>query len=237
MKLTRSHWLVAPDARNLLISIAYMGIGFSPIGALALTIAGLWTLSVGSVAMIVPSIVLALALGVISPRHGRTALEGFIAGLVAVLIYDMVRWDFVAFHLWGDFIPNIGGWLDGSDAPNWLLGYGFRWLGDGGGMGLTFMVAARTFAPSLARRSPLPLAIGYGLFIWACLLVTLIATPDGQSLLFPITPTTLLLSWIGHVIYGSVLGVFFARGKIATRFFGRLVRFHLTAQPAASAAS
>jgi hypothetical protein len=237
MKRILSRWLVEPDTRDLLISIAYMGIGFSPIGALALTIAGLWSLSVGSMVMIVPSIVLALLLGVISPRHGRTALEGFIAGIVAVLIYDMVRWDFVAFRLWGDFIPNIGGWLDGSDAPNWLLGYGFRWLGDGGGMGLTFMVAARTFAPALARRSPLPLAIGYGLFIWMCLLVTLIASPDGQSRLFPITPTTLLLSWIGHVVYGSVLGVFFARGRIATRFFGRQFRLHVTAQRKASAMS
>ena len=135
----------------------------------------------------------------------------------------MVRWDFVAFHLWGDFIPNIGGWLDGSHNPNWLLGYGFRWLGDGGGMGLTFMIAARTFAPTLARRSPMPLAIGYGIFVWVCLLVTLIATPDGQTLLFPITPTTLLLSWIGHVVYGSVLGLFFARGDITTRRFGRVL--------------
>jgi hypothetical protein len=237
MKRIRSRWFAAPNAPNLLISIVYMGIGFSPIGALALTIAGLWTLSVGSAVMIVPSIILALGLGVLSPRHGRMALEGFIAGLVAVLIYDIVRWDFVAFHLWGDFIPNIGGWLDGSDAPNWLLGYGFRWLGDGGGLGLTFMVAARTFAPGLARRSPLALAIGYGLFIWTCLLITLIATPDGQSLLFPITPTTLLLSWTGHVVYGIVLGVFFARGQIAARCFGWLVSVHLTAQPAVSAAS
>src|SRR5262249_16203713 len=98
MKRTLSHSSVEPDARDLLISIAYMGIGFSPIGALALTIAGLWSLSVGSVVMIVPSIVLALLLCVMSPRHGRIALEGFIAGIVAVLIYDMVRWDFVAFR-------------------------------------------------------------------------------------------------------------------------------------------
>ena len=76
--------------------------------------------------------------------------------------------------------------------------------------------------------------MAYGLFVWICLLITLIATPDGQVLLFPITPTTLLLSWTGHVVYGSVLGVFFARGQIVGQCFGRLVRFNLTVQPSAS---
>ena len=231
---TTTPFTLSVDGRGLLISLTFIGIGFSPIGALALAIGGLWTLSTGAMVMIAPSIVLAIVLSVLSPRHGRMALEGFVAGLVAVLVYDMVRWDFVAFHLWGDFIPNIGGWLDGSDRPNWLLGYGFRWLGDGGGLGLSFMVAARTFAPTLARRSPLSLAIGYGMFVWVCLLVTLIASPDGQTLLFPITLTTLLLSWIGHVVYGSVLGLFFARGEITTRRFGRVVRFNLTAHRVAS---
>ena len=223
-------FVLLADKRGLLISVAYMGIGFSPIGALALTIGGLWPLSIGSLLMIVPSVILALVLGIISPWHRRTAVDGFLAGLVAVLIYDIVRWDFVAFHLWGDFIPNIGGWLDGTQKPNWLLGYGFRYLGDGGGMGLTFMVAARTFAPSLTRRSPLLLAIGYGIFIWVCLLLTLLASPDGQVLLFPLTPTTLLLSWIGHFVYGSVLGLFLARGEVVGRCFGRLVKINFTVQ-------
>jgi hypothetical protein len=39
------------------------------------------------------------------------------------------RWTFVALGLWGDFIPNIGGWLNGTGQPDWVLGYAFRWLG------------------------------------------------------------------------------------------------------------
>src|SRR4029079_17411224 len=129
-------------------------IGFTPIGALALTIGGLWSLAFGTLILIVPGVFAAVGLGILFPRFGRAAAEGLAAGLVAVLVYDVVRWTFVGLGWWGDFIPNIGGWLNGTGQPDWILGHAFRWLGDGGGMGVTFMVAARTFAPRLARRAP-----------------------------------------------------------------------------------
>ena len=53
------------------------------------------------------------------------------------------------------------------------------------------------------------LGIAHGLVIWVCLLVTLIASPEGQMLLFPLTAVTLVLSWIGHVVHGAVLGAMF----------------------------
>jgi hypothetical protein len=186
--------------------VAYAGIGFAPIGALALTIGGLWSLAIGALVLVWPAIVLAVVLGLLSPRQGRYALEGMAAGLLAVLVYDLVRWTFVALRLWGDFIPNIGGWLNGTGQPDWLLGYSFRWLGDGGGMGIAFMVAARTLILRPARGAAVALGIAYGLGIWLCLLITLIVSPEGQAHLFPITAVTLLLSWIGHVVYGAVLG-------------------------------
>jgi len=40
--------------------------------------------------------------------------------------------------------------------------------------------------------------------------VNRIVAPAGQTLLFPITAMTLVLSWIGHVVYGAVLGVMLA---------------------------
>ena len=133
-----------------------------------------------------------------------------------MVVYDLVRWTFVGLGWWGDFIPNIGGWLTGTGQPNWLLGYGFRWLGDGGGMGLTFMVAARSFVPRLTRPAAFGVGIAYGLSIWLCLVVTLIISPEGQAMLFPLTGVTLLLSWIGHVVYGMVLGAFLARSGMRT---------------------
>jgi hypothetical protein len=195
-----------PGRRTTAICLAYAAIGFTPIAALALTIGGLWSLTVGSLILIAPAVVAAIVLGVLFPRHGRYAVEGLAAGLAAVLVYDVMRWTFVGLGWWGDFIPNIGGWLNGTGQPDWLLGYGFRWLGDGGGMGLTFMVAARTFAPGLARRASLVLGIAYGLAIWLCLIIILLVSPEGQAMLFPLTAVTLLLSWIGHVVFGAALG-------------------------------
>ena len=198
--------LTIPDPRTLAISLAYAAIGFTPIGALALTIGGLWSLDVGSLALILPAVVVAIVLGLRYPAQGRTALQGLVAGLLAVLIYDLVRWTFVALGLWGDFIPNIGGWLNGTGEPDWLLGYAFRWFGDGGGMGLAFIVLARTVLPSLSRRDSVVVGVAYGLSIWVCLLITLMVAPEGQMLLFRLTPVTLVLSWVGHVVYGAVLG-------------------------------
>jgi hypothetical protein len=195
-----------PSRRTAALCIAYSAVGFAPIGALALTIAGLWSLSVGSLILILPAVVFAIILGVLSPRQGWYALEGLVAGLIGVLVYDLVRWTFVGLGWWGDFIPNIGGWLNGTGRPDWLLGYAFRWLGDGGGMGIAFMVAARSLVSRPARRAAVALGIAYGLAIWTCLLITLIVSPEGQTLLFPLTAVTLLLSWVGHVVYGAVLG-------------------------------
>jgi hypothetical protein len=206
------HRLQVGRRRDMAVGVVFMLIGFTPIAALALTIGGLWTLSVGSVVLIAPALVVGAILGLLSPCHGRRAVEGFVAGLAAVLVYDLVRWTFVGFGWWGDFIPTIGGWLNGTGQPDWLLGYTFRWLGDGGGMGLTFMVGARSVLPAgLRRRSAYGVAVAYGLGIWACLIITLIVTAEGQLLLFPLTPLTLLLSCAGHIVYGLVLGAFVAR--------------------------
>jgi len=199
----------------LVLPAVFGAIGFTPIAALALTIFGLWSLSVGAFVLIGPAIVIAIALGLTFRTYGRFALEGLAAGLVAVLVYDVVRWTFVGLGLWGDFIPNIGGWLNGTGEPDWLLGYGFRWLGDGGGMGVAFMVAARVLLPSMPMPSSVALGVTYGLGIWLCLLVTLIVAPLGQTLLFPLTPVTLVLSCIGHIVYGAVLGYALARMPVS----------------------
>jgi len=151
--------LRVPRRRTAALCFAFAAIGFAPIDALALTVAGLWSLTIGSLILIVPVVVAAIVLGVLSPRQGRYAVEGLAAGLLAVLVYDLVRWTFVGFSWWGDFIPSTGGWLNGTGRPDLLLGYGFRWLGDGGGLGIAFMVAARTLIPRPARGAAVALGI------------------------------------------------------------------------------
>ena len=88
--------IAIPGRGTLAICLAYAAIGFSPIGALALTVGGLWSLAVGTLVLVLPAVVAAIALGIRFPRHGRIALDGLLAGVAAVFVYDLVRWTFVA---------------------------------------------------------------------------------------------------------------------------------------------
>ena len=49
-------------------------------------------------------------------------------------------------------------------------------------------------------------AIFFGVAVWSCLIVTLLLSPNGEDLMFEITFSSLLLSLIGHVVFGYTLG-------------------------------
>jgi hypothetical protein len=134
---------------NAIMSAAYFAIGFAPITALAISLIGWLPLSVSAWLVVGPAAVGGLLLGVSFPRYGRLALTGFGIGIAAVACYDGVRAPFILLGIWGDFIPNIGKWLLGSPQPNWLVGYLYRYVGDGGGMGMAFTVAYSLLRPRL----------------------------------------------------------------------------------------
>jgi len=186
-----------------LIPGVFFAAGFGPIAALALFIVGVAPLPVTALAVIVPLTVLALSFGVSNQAWGQVALKGLLIGLAGVTTYDLFRMPLVHMGLWPDFIPRIGGWLVLSNAPNAALGYAYRYIGDGAGMGMAFVAAyslIRTKLPAIAA------ATAYGVVIWLCLIATLIIAPHGQELMFRITPTSLALSLIGHLIYGATIG-------------------------------
>jgi len=190
------------------MSAAYFAIGFAPIAALAISLMGFLPLSVSAPALVGPAAALGLVLGLRFPRYGVLALKGFAIGVAAVTVYDAVRLPLILLGLWGDFIPNIGKWLLDSPQPNALVGYIYRYVGDGGGMGMAFVVA---FTLLLRRRLRcLGAAVAYGVAIWGCLLLTLLLSPHGQELMFRLTPTTLALSLLGHLVYGATIGVLLA---------------------------
>lgn len=71
---------------------------------------------------------------------------------------------FILTGAWGDFIPKIGMWLLNTHQPDWLIGYLWRYIGDGGFMALAFVVAlANLFAWKMARKFKLAL-IRYCIF-------------------------------------------------------------------------
>lgn len=183
---------------------AFFVVGFAPITALAFSVIGWMPLHVSAPLFVLP---LAGVGGILAVRHafyGRLAGQGLLLGMLAVLIYDCTRAPFIMAGVWGDFIPNIAKHLFDSPDPNWLVGYGWRYVGNGGGMGLAFVVGYSVFRP---RVHPWMLGIGYGVAIWGCLLLTLFIAPRGEEVLFVLTPLTLTLSLIGHVVYGSVLAM------------------------------
>src|SRR5207249_6953594 len=117
--------------------------------------------------IVVPSLVLGLTLALLFPPYGTLALKGFVVGLIAVFVYDCTRVPFILIGAWGDFIPKIGAWLLGSAHPNGIVGYVYRYVGDGGGMGMAFTVAYGLLKPRVGCRVA---AVAYGISIWCCLL-------------------------------------------------------------------
>ena len=195
------------------------GIGFAPIAALALSLMGILTLPVATLLLVIPALVIAMGLSCYELRYGRLMLHGFVMGIVAVTCYDGVRIPFIMAGWMNDFIPSIGGMLVGDGSRHAVLGYLWRYLGNGGGMGMAFVCAFAVLKQLLAEhhqtrltpRVTKHIALGVGCLVWVCLIVTLKISPGGEDQLFVITPASLLLSWIGHLVFGYTLGCLVSR--------------------------
>jgi len=184
--------------------------GAAPVLAIPVQVFGLLPLTDSARWVVLPLSVAAVGLMAGGSGYGRWARRGFLAGLLAVSGYDAVRLPMVVLGWWPDFIPRLGGWILGTGVPNPIVGYLWRYLGDGGGIGLAFFVTCGVLArirPGLLRRYPIGLAVGYGVFVWSGLVATIALSVRGAGLLFPLTPASLALSLLGHLIYGAILGV------------------------------
>ncbi|GAC1660306.1 MAG: hypothetical protein NVS9B9_21770 [Ktedonobacteraceae bacterium] len=200
---------------DVVMSVVFFAIGFSPITALALAIIGVLPLPASTLLIVLPATALGLGLAMSFPFYGKLALKGLIIGLIAVFLYDCMRVPFIIEHVWGDFIPNINKWLFNTSQPNWVVGYIWRYLGDGGFMGVAFTVGFCVLKPKVDSKIA---GLIFGVAIWICLVLTLLLAPYGQEMLFKLTITTMSLSLVGHLIYGIAIGVlhpFVCRQEIA----------------------
>jgi hypothetical protein len=185
------------------------GIGFAPITALALALMGICTLSFATLIIVIPALLIALALSCYHRGSGKLMLRGYLMGIIAVACYDCVRIPFTMVGWMDDFIPKIGGMLMGDENPHAIIGYLWRYLGNGGGMGMAFVCAftlLRHRFSMLNLLGGLKSALLFGSAVWACLILTLKISPQGEDMMFTITPTSLLLSLIGHLVFGCALG-------------------------------
>ena len=70
-------------------------------------------------------------------------------------------------------------------------------------MGMAFTVGYEVLKPRIDSRLA---GLAFGVAIWICLVLTLLIAPHGQQMLFRLTPVTLSLSLLGHLIYGAAIG-------------------------------
>ena len=129
--------------------------------------------------------------------------RAWIAGLVATAAYDAFRLSFLWSGLMDrDPIPHIGTAL--GLHPAIVFGYLWRYAGNGGGLAIAFW--------ALGFRG-VRAGVAYGLAVCAGLLFTLVVSPLGQQMLFPLNGVTVIMATGGHAIYGAVLGALLARDR------------------------
>ncbi|MDG5484567.1 hypothetical protein [Mycolicibacterium gadium] len=142
--------------------------------------------------------------------------RGLIAGMVACIVYDAAR--LFAVHvlgLMGDFIPVMGSFVTGEPdtAGSAAVGYVYRYLGDAGGLGVAFFVVAYAIGIDRWKNVYAVLAaIAFGVFpTWAGLMATVALSPNGEERMFPLNTATVIITLLGHIIFGLFLGLAFLK--------------------------
>jgi hypothetical protein len=199
------------------------------IPVLAISAHVLWSVSLLTVAVVVLlPLIFGLAALVAARPHlsDRLLLAGFAWGLLACAGYDAFRLPTIyAAHWWRDFFGSVGGWATASHS-NTLVGYLWRYIGDGGGIALPFFALGATLgAAAWPRRTTIAAAVTYAVCpVWTGLVLTDLLAPDGRRL-FPLTAATLTLSLVGHLIYGAIMGLGYWHSRHLQAFWPIRLRF------------
>jgi hypothetical protein len=210
---TGGNWIIARMMLFLLLASL-------PILEISADVFGLVSQRTSGTVLILPLVtVLAIVVTFFPHAIDSIVARGLVAGMVACLVYDGFRLFAVYVLGWmGDFIPTMGTWItgDASTGTGALVGYIWRYLGDGGGLGVAFYIVA--FAAGLQHWSSRPrvvlVAVGYAVFpVWAGLIATVASAPHGEQMMFRLTPSAIAITLIGHLIFGFVLGLGFLSGR------------------------
>jgi hypothetical protein len=210
--------LISTATKNIrLTPLFFLFAGFLPVTAIVIHCLGLLPLRMNLHLLILPAAMLLCCLSLREQKLGRIAVRGWISGVIAVALYDLSRVPFIV-NGWTDFIPKIGGWLNETGEPDALTGYLWRYIGNGGGLGISFFM----FLYLTGKKKALIVnGLIYGLFVFSSLIFVLRFFPEAQDMMFRITLFSFAGSLLGHIVYGVTLGllaVYFMRksktGKI-----------------------
>jgi hypothetical protein len=175
----------------------YLAFGFAAITSLGVALTGAVPLPYGFHYAVIPAYTIMALVGLRYPAWGKRALLGLVAGMIATGVYDILRLGLMFAGLWGDPIPSIGRLATNNPHIAWYWGYVWRFLGNGGGMGVAFAM--------FPRRS-VKLGIAFGSAICLGLVGLLYFWPVSQQHFFALTPPTAAGGMAGHWVYGAVLG-------------------------------
>jgi hypothetical protein len=180
----------------------YLACGFAAITSLGVALTGAVPLPYGFHYAVIPAYAVMTLVGLRYPAWGKRALLGLVAGMIATGIYDILRIGLMFAGLWGDPIPTIGQLALNDPDTQWYWGYVWRFVGNGGGMGLAFaMLPWRGVKLGIAYGSAICLGLVGLLYFW----------PASQQHFFALTPATAAGGMAGHWVYGAVLGYLTAR--------------------------
>jgi hypothetical protein len=187
---------------SLFPRVFYLAFGFAAIASLGAALAGLVSLPYLFHFAVIPAYAIMALIGLRYPAWGKRALLGLLAGMIATGVYDILRIGLMFAGLWGDPIPSIGRLATGDPSIAWYWGYVWRFVGNGGGMGVAFAM--------LPWRG-VKLGIAYGTAVCLGLVAILYFFPVAQLHFFALTPPTAAGGMAGHWVYGAVLGWLTAR--------------------------
>jgi hypothetical protein len=175
----------------------YVAFGFAAITSLGVALTGAVPLPYGFHYAVIPAYTVMALVGLRYPAWGKRALLGLLAGMIATGVYDILRIGLMFAGLWGDPIPSIGQLALNDPNTQWYWGYVWRFLGNGGGMGVAFaMLPWRSVRLGIAFGSAICLGLVGLLYFW----------PVSQQHFFALTPATAAGGMAGHWVYGAVLG-------------------------------
>jgi hypothetical protein len=204
-----STWEIARMALVLLLASM-------PILGISVDVSGLVSQGTTSIAVIVLTAVLGTLVVFAPHRTDMIVGRGLMAGMVACIVYDGAR--LFAVHvlgLMGDFIPVMGSFVTGEPdtTGSAAVGYIWRYVGDAGGLGVAFFVVA--FALGIDRWKSVYAvlaSVAFAVFpTWAGLMATVALLPRGEEMMFPLNPATIIITLVGHLIFGFVLGLAFLK--------------------------
>ena len=193
-----------------------LGLAAMPILGISVDVSGLVSQGTTSIVVIVLTAVYATLVVFAPHRIDIIVGRGLISGMVACIVYDGAR--LFAVHvlgLMGDFIPVMGSFVTGEPdtTGSAAVGYVWRYIGDAGGLGVAFFVFAFALGIDRWKNVYAVLAsVAFAVFpTWAGLMATVALLPRGEEMMFPLNPATVTITFIGHVIFGFVLGFAFLK--------------------------